>query len=61
MYGYDSKAPFDEISEFKPNTPYAKAKLEIHNETLKFIEKYDWKIISGLCLIMNLNLELQIF
>ena len=48
MYGYDSKTPFDEISEFKPNTPYAKAKLEIHNETLKFIEKYDWKIISGI-------------
>jgi GDPmannose 4,6-dehydratase len=48
MYGYDSETPFDEISEFKPNTPYAKAKLEIHNETLKFIEKYDWKIISGI-------------
>ena len=48
MYGYDSINPFDESSEFRPNSEYAKSKFQIHNKTLSLKEKYDWNIVSGI-------------
>ena len=44
----DSDKQLDENSKFEPNSPYAKAKLDIHYKVLELNEKFDWKIISGI-------------
>tara|TARA_B100000945_G_scaffold319009_1_gene325187 strand:- start:6529 stop:7500 length:972 start_codon:yes stop_codon:yes gene_type:complete len=48
MYGYDSPSPFNELSEFKPNTAYAKAKHSVHLKSIKYQMEYEWNIVSGI-------------
>lgn len=48
MYGYDSALPFDENSEFKPNSSYALSKLKMHKKCLKLMETYEWPIVPGI-------------
>ena len=48
MYGYDSNSAFDESSDFKPNSTYAKAKQIVHSKSLKYEKEYDWNIVSGI-------------
>ena len=48
MFGIDNGKKLDEDSAFKPNSPYAEAKLENHFKVLKLSKKYEWKIFSGI-------------
>ena len=48
MYGYDSETPFDEYSEFKPNSSYAVSKLRMHEKCIELIERYEWPIVTGI-------------
>lgn len=40
--------PLNEKSDFKPRTPYAKAKYEVYKKVQALRETYDWNIKSGI-------------
>ena len=48
MYSSNLENSLTEESLMSPNSPYAKAKYEIHNKIKYLNEKYDWNIISGI-------------
>jgi len=48
MYGLNKEKTVNEISDFKPTSPYAVAKYNIHKRIEKLREEYDWNVVSGI-------------
>jgi len=48
MFGKQENTTLNESSEFFPNSPYAKGKLNNHLLVKDYHEKYNWKIFSGI-------------
>ena len=48
MFGLNKNQLLDEAEEFIPNSPYAKAKLKIHEEMFNLRNFHDWNMSSGI-------------
>lgn len=48
MYGNSTNTIFDEDSKFKPNSPYAEAKLINHEKSIEYAKTFEWNICSGI-------------
>ena len=48
MFGLNKNQLLDEAEEFIPNSPYAKAKLKIHEEMFDLRNFHDWNMSSGI-------------
>jgi len=48
MFGPNNSEILDENSNFIPNSPYAEAKLDIHQNISQFANQHNWNIKSGI-------------
>ena len=48
MFGNTNESILNENSNFKPNSPYATAKLINHESVINLNKTYDWPIVSGI-------------
>ena len=48
MYGLNKEKTLSETSDFKPSSPYAIAKYNIHKRIEELREEYNWNVVSGI-------------
>ena len=48
MFSPDIDGKLNEESQMVPNSPYAQSKYKNHKKVINYVEKYDWKIVSGI-------------
>ena len=47
MYGLNKEKTLNETSDFKPTSPYAIAKYNIHKRIYELRKEYNWNVVSG--------------